>query len=184
MEQLLAAFPDGIKARDAAMWTPLMISVSAGRSVPVQRTLIAASAAAGDLLAANTTGVTSLHLAASKCQPEAANLLIAHAPELVRVRDKQMQQPLHRAAAAGAGEIVRALLEARAPKNASDIAGWTALHHACAEAHGDVAVSLLRAGVDPARVDRDDKTAVQLCPDTRVREYIVRACEQEGIDLR
>lgn len=46
-----------------------------------------------------------------------------------RVKDKRGQLPLHRAAAVGSLPMLKLLLANRCPLNATDIAGYTALHH-------------------------------------------------------
>ena len=45
------------------------------------------------------------------------------------MKDKRGQLPLHRAAAIGSVPMVKLMLENKSPLNASDIAGFTALHH-------------------------------------------------------
>jgi 26S proteasome non-ATPase regulatory subunit 10 len=46
-----------------------------------------------------------------------------------RVKDRRGQLPLHRAAAIGSVPMINVLLGAKSPLNATDIAGYTALHH-------------------------------------------------------
>lgn len=71
---------------------------------------------------------TALHFTASKNNLETARKLIAH-KATARVKDKRGQLPLHRAAAVGSVPMVKLLLENNSPLNATDIAGYTALHH-------------------------------------------------------
>lgn len=96
--------------------------------------------------------------------------------------------------------MVALLLKARSPLNATDGAGYTALHHAVAEGHGDTAVALLRAGAEAGKKDNDGHLALELAPGSdvrlclpgdgvgvanmaQVRKYIERECEREGIEL-
>ena len=64
--------------------------------------------------------------------------------------------------------MVNLLLKARSPLNATDSAGYTALHHAVAEGHGDTAVALLKAGAETDRKDNDGFLALQLAPGSDV----------------
>lgn len=80
---------------------------------------------------------TALHFAASKSNVEVARKFFAqNPPASSRVKDKRGQYPLHRAAAVGSTPMVKLLLENRSPINVTDVAGYTALHHAVAEGHG------------------------------------------------
>lgn len=72
---------------------------------------------------------------------------------------------------------------------------------AIAEGHGDTALVLLKAGAELDKRDRDGKLAIDLAPDAKVKsvvgcdlmrqtltrkqvkQYILRAAEEEGIDL-
>lgn len=53
------------------------------------------------------------------------------------VRDRRGQLPIHRAAAVGSVPMITLLLKHRSPLDAIDSAGYTALHHAIAEGHGE-----------------------------------------------
>lgn len=80
---------------------------------------------------------TALHFVASKNNLEVARKLLDNKPPAsARVKDKRGQYPLHRAAAVGSVAMVNLLLQNRSPLNATDNAGYTALHHAVAEGHG------------------------------------------------
>ena len=54
---------------------------------------------------------------------------------------------------------------------------------AIAEGHGDTAVALLKAGAEFDREDGDGHLAIDLAPDAKVRKYIVKSAEREGIDI-
>jgi 26S proteasome non-ATPase regulatory subunit 10 len=80
---------------------------------------------------------TALHFVASKNNIEVARLLCEAKPAAsARVRDKRGQYPLHRAAAIGSVPMINLLLRNKSPLDATDSAGYTALHHAVAEGNG------------------------------------------------
>lgn len=59
----------------------------------------------------------------------------------------------------------------------------TALHHAIAEGHADAAAVLLKAGAEIDKRDSSGALAIDLAPDAKVRSYILKAAEEEGIEL-
>ena len=65
--------------------------------------------------------------------------------------------------------MVKLLLDNKSPLNATDVAGYTALHHAISEGHGDAALSLLKAGAETYKKDVDGLLALDLAPDAKVR---------------
>lgn len=75
-----------------------------------------------------TPSQTSLHFCASKNNLSTARKLLSHGAS-ARIKDQRGQLPLHRAAAIGSVPFLNLLLEHKSPINASDIAGFTALHH-------------------------------------------------------
>lgn len=94
--------------------------------------------------------------------------LIAHKCS-ARVKDTRGQLPLHRAAAVGSVPILKTLLEeGKSPVNATDGDGFTALHQAISEGHGDAAIHLLKSGADAEKRDGDGRLAIELVPDDKV----------------
>ncbi|KAK5168316.1 putative ankyrin-repeat protein [Saxophila tyrrhenica] len=168
-----------IDARDGAGWTALMMAASLKDGDELVDLLLAKSA---DVSEKTNNGQTALHFAASKQNLDTARKLIAHKAS-ARVKDKRGQLPLHRAAAVGNVPIVKLLLENKSPINATDIDGSTALHHAIAEGHGDTALVLLKAGAETDKRDGSGKLAIELAPDAKIRAYIGRAAEEEGIEM-
>ncbi|KAI1630983.1 ankyrin repeat-containing domain protein [Biscogniauxia mediterranea] len=177
---------------DDSGWTPLMIAASVKDGDAVVDLLLSRGAD------------TALHFVASKNNLDVARKLFdSKPPASARVRDKRGQYPLHRAAAIGSIPMLKLLLENRSPLNATDDAGYTALHHAVAEGHGefaselhivygdshgngnigDAAVALLKAGAESDKRNSDGYLALDLAPDKEVRKYIEREAENEGIDL-
>ncbi|KAG8412438.1 putative ankyrin-repeat protein, variant 2 [Metarhizium acridum] len=127
---------------------------------------------------------TALHFVASKKNMDVARLLLeSKPPASTRFRDRRGQYPIHRAAAVGSVPMVSLLLKNKSPLNPTDNEGYTPLHHAIAEGHGDVAIALLKEGADFTLKNTDDVLALDLAPDKEVRRYIVRAAEREGVDL-
>ncbi|UNI15242.1 putative ankyrin-repeat protein [Purpureocillium takamizusanense] len=114
---------------------------------------------------------TALHFVASKKNMDVARLLLVAAkpPASTRVRDRRGQYAVHRAAAAGSVPMVLLLLRNRSPLNPTDGEGFTPLHHAVAEGHGDVAVALLKEGADFTIRNSADELALDLAPDKEVR---------------
>ncbi|GAB7350853.1 hypothetical protein MBLNU459_g1382t2 [Dothideomycetes sp. NU459] len=168
-----------VDAQDGSGWTCLMIASSLKDGDGLVDLLLAKDADPGML---TTNGQTALHFAASKSNLDTARKLVASKAS-ARVKDKRGVLALHRAAAVGNVPIVKLLLESRSPVNATDVDGCTALHHAVAEGHGDTALVLLKAGAEPDKKDRDGVMAIDLAPDSKVKSYILRAAEEEGIDL-
>lgn len=84
------------------------------------------------------------------------------------MKDKRGQLALHRAAAIGSVPLVKLLLDNKSPLNATDSSGYTALHHAIAEGHGDTAIFIIKAGAETDRKDADGNLAIDLAPDTKV----------------
>lgn len=167
-------------AQDGAGWTCLMMASSLKDGDEMVDYLLNQKSADPSMKTNN--GQTALHFAASKSNLDTAKKLIAKGGS-ARVKDKRGQLPLHRAAAVGNVPIVKLLLENKSPVNATDMDGSTALHHAIAEGHGDTAVELLKAGAEVDKKDGSGKVAIDLAPDAKVRGFIVRAAEEEGIDL-
>ncbi|KAG6033296.1 hypothetical protein E4U41_006944 [Claviceps citrina] len=171
--------------QDDSGWTPLMIAASLPDSEPVLRVLLSKGA---DVNEKTSNGQTALHFVASKKNTDIARLLLdssssSHRPASTQVRDRRGQYPIHRAAAAGSVPMVSLLLQHRSPLNATDQEGYTALHHAIAEGHGDVALALLKQGADFTLRTAQDELPLDLAPDKEVRLYIMRGAEREGIEL-
>ncbi|UKZ52221.1 hypothetical protein TrVGV298_005996 [Trichoderma virens] len=150
--------------QDDSGWTPLMISASVPNSEPILNLLLSRGA---DVNIKNNNGQTALHFVASKKNLDVARLLIdSKPPASTRVRDRRGQYPIHRAAAVGSVPM-----------------GYTPLHHAVAEGHGDTAVALLREEADFTLKTNDGELAIDLAPDKEVRNFIIQGAEREGIQL-
>ncbi|KAG5294742.1 ankyrin repeat protein [Histoplasma ohiense] len=167
---------------DASGWTPLMIAASLKDSEgdPIIELLLRKDA---DINMQSVNGQNALHFATSKVNVSTVRLLLAHNCS-ARLKDNRGQLALHRAAAVGSVPIINMLLqEGKSPLNATDVDGSTALHHAIAEGNGEAALVLLRAGAEVDKRDNDDKLAIELAPDSKVRKYILESAEREGIEL-
>lgn len=164
---------DVLEEEDASGWTPLHIAVSTDNRELVQLLLDAGA----DVDATTGLGTTVLHLAALK--------LHSVLPLVLGTKfrpDNAGYTPLHRAAAAGSQPVVSALVEAKGPLivNKTDKQGWTALHQAMTEGHGDLAVWLLQHGADPLVKSPDGETAYDVAP-PKVREFVMVALSPDPI---
>ena len=166
-------------AQDGAGWTALMIASSLKDADALVDFLFVKGA---EVNTKTNNGQVALHFTASRSNLDIARKLIAH-KATARVKDKRGQLPLHRAAAVGHVPMIKLMLENKSPVNATDMDGSTALHHAIAEGHGDAALVLLKAGAETGKKDSRGALAIDLAPDAKVRGYITRAAEEEGIDL-
>lgn len=149
-----------------------MIAISAGYE-HIYLTLL--SIPSIDISILNRGGQSILHFASSKARIAAVQKIVstAEGKKLLRLKDRQGQLPIHRAAASGSLPITTILLESGSQLSAHDVAGWTALHHACSEGHGDVAVKLIQEGIDVDKLDKDGEVAMKLCPrDGKCENYI------------
>jgi len=111
-------------------------------------------------------GFTALHFAAFFNCPEIARNLIRHGAAVAAVaavaRNSMKVMPLHRAAAAHSGEIVRLLLENGAPPNVPQEGGWVPLHEAARTGDTEMVKVLLQNGADPQLRSNDGKSAAEL----------------------
>ena len=168
-----------VDAQDGAGWTALMMASSL-KDGDAMVDFLFTKGANPDVKTNN--GQAALHFAASKSNLDTIRKLFAHKAS-ARIADKRRQLPLHRAAAVGNVPIIKLLLQNRSPINASDIDGSTALHHAIAEGHGAAAIELLKAGAESDKRDGNGALAISLAPDVKVRSYIERAAEEDGIEI-
>src|SRR5579864_2983543 len=101
--------------------------------------------------ARSADGFTPLHFAAFFGQETAAHLLLENGAQPDAVANNPTKvMPLHSAAAGRNLAIVRDLLEHKAPPNAKQQGGWTALHEAAQSGDKEMIEFLLKHGADPA----------------------------------
>ncbi len=108
-------------------------------------------------------GFTALHFAAFFRHPEIAGDLIRHGADPTAVARNPMKvTPLHSAAAAHCGEIVRLLAQSGAPVNVRQEGGWTPLHEAAQSGDKDMVQTLTEYGADPKVKSDDGRTPGQM----------------------
>lgn len=108
-------------------------------------------------------GFTALHFAAFFNHPEIARALIRHGADVSAVAKNPMKvMPLHSAAAAHSGEIVRLLVENGAPPNVPQEGGWVPLHEAAQIGDKEMVKVLLEYGADPQLRSNDGRTAAEM----------------------
>ena len=108
-------------------------------------------------------GFTALHFAAFFNRPEIAEILLKCKAEPSAVAKNPMKvTPLHSAAAAHSGRIVRLLLENGAAPNARQEGGWTPLHEAAQIGDMEMVKSLLDHGSDPHAKNDDGSTPADM----------------------
>ena len=100
----------------------------------------------------------SLHQAAQDGDLATALRLLADDPYVVKGREEYKLTALHRAAAAGHADLVKALLDHAAQVDARDYGGGTALHAAAAHGQAESAGALLDRGADPSAPDEEGLT--------------------------
>ena len=108
-------------------------------------------------------GFTALHFAAFFNRPAIARALIRHGADVAAVARNPMKvMPLHSAAAAHSGEIVRLLVENGAPPNVPQEGGWVPLHEAAQIGDKEMVKVLLQHGADAQLRSNDGRTAAKM----------------------
>lgn len=158
--------------KDKAGWTPFHIACAVGNMNIVIE--LCNRRLKPDMNLSTVQGITALHLAVSKKHMEVCKFLVDNGAS-VRIKDKKLQIPLHRAAAAGSMGLIELLCKAQSPINVQDYQGWTPLFHALAEGHGDVAVLLVNQYyADDQLEDHDGKKALDVALDDKVRKHYIQ----------
>jgi ankyrin repeat protein len=104
----------------------------------------------------------SLHKAAEDGDLATALQLLGDDPYLVKSREEYRLTALHRAAAAGHADLVKALLDRSAQVDAKDYGGGGALHAAAARGQVEAAAALLDRRAEPSAPDEDGVTPLHL----------------------
>ncbi len=160
VQDLLAAEPD-LDVFDACC---------VGRTARVAQLLDADPAL---LNAYNSDGFFPLGLAAFFGHPETVKLLVSRGADLAQAARNPMKiQPLHAGAASKNAEVVRLLVAAGAPVNATQEGGWTPLHAAAKDGNIEMARALLAKGADPKQPNDKGVSAIGLAADSGNMEML------------
>ncbi|XP_076069583.1 ankyrin repeat domain-containing protein 49 [Oratosquilla oratoria] len=89
---------------------------------------------------------TEILWASEKGKESLVQSILAKNPHLVQTKDIDGYTPLHRAAYNNHPNVVKLLLEAKAPIDACTVDGWTPLHSACRWNNYQCATILIQAG--------------------------------------
>ncbi|KAI5952557.1 NAS6 [Candida jiufengensis] len=155
---------------DLSGWSPLHIASSIGNIEILN--LFMHMNNPPDINSKTDLGTTPLHLAISKNHLNYVRTLINEFNANCKTKDKKGYTPLIRASSIGSIPIIQELLQKKVPVNAKDNDGWTSLHHALAEGHGDVAVYLVeKGGADPNILNNEDLKPIQVSVDEKVGRY-------------
>jgi len=137
--------------------TPLMFAAISGNVIIINQLLELDV----EVNLRGSNGWGALMIAAAKGH-EDATIVLLNAGADVNTRDVYHWTPLHRAAYENRIEIVKILLKhAEILPDAIDDQGATALHHAAAQGHSEVAIALLEQGAKSDKMDGEGRTPAQ-----------------------
>ncbi|MBI2213292.1 MAG: ankyrin repeat domain-containing protein [Acidobacteria bacterium] len=167
-QQLDALIKNGAKvnARDDDGWSALMLAAFNGQHQCV-KSLIAAKA---DVSAKTEDGWDGALLALSEGRGSVARVIV-EAGAAVPKDGPGRTAPLIHAVYGGDLEAVRLVLESSPDLTARDSDGWSALEIAANNDYPQIVMELLRAGIDAALKDKEEKTALD------------RAIESENVEI-
>jgi ankyrin repeat protein len=144
-----------VNLADKDGWTALMFAAREGTLAAARAITRSPRQSSLDALAKETS---ALSLAVGRGRHELVRVLIAAGPG---VRKPEIGgRALQVAAEEGHVEIVRTLMEARAPLGFSGWDNEPPLHAAAARGHAPVVEALIEAGVEPDQADRGGQTAL------------------------
>ena len=108
----------------------------------------------------DTTGLTPLHLAASKGYADIVLILLNYRAQVNTPSTRGGNTPLHFAAAGNHHQVVQLLIEQGAEVNQQNLKGMTSLMYAANRGYLKTAETLVEHGADPGIVDNDGNTAL------------------------
>ncbi len=157
-----------VNDRDGDGWTPLMLAAYNGQSFVVNALLEAKA----DFKVKDSKGVwDALMIALSEGRGSVAEKLI-EAGATIPAAPVSDLAPLVHTVYGGDLQSVRLVLATKPDLGARDKDGWSALELAAYNNHPQIAMELLRAGIDPALKDKEGKTAVDRAQQNKNAEIV------------
>jgi ankyrin repeat protein len=145
-----------VNAREEDGWTPLMLAAYNGQTSAVDALL----AAKADFKIKSTDGIwDALILALAEGRGGAAEKLV-QAGAVIPTGPVNDLTPLIHATFGGDLQSVRLVLATKPDLTVRDADGWSALEIAAYNGYPQIAMELLRAGIDPTLKDKEGKTAL------------------------
>eukprot|EP00158_Paraphelidium_tribonemae_P009015 Partr_v1_DN28748_c5_g1_i5_m61982 putative Proteasome (Prosome, macropain) 26S subunit, non-ATPase, 10 len=172
VEYLVGELKADVNVADEDGWTPLLIASSIGASA-IAAVLLEGGA---NVDTQNDSGNVGLHYCASKNHLECSKILLKYGANC-SILNKLGQSIVHRACSKGNIQFMRDLEKARPSEYSGLVAvrdkfGNNALHLACEEDLGDMAVFLLQANGDMWHVEnKEGRKPLDLCS-APVRKFI------------
>ena len=166
--QLLIARGAKINERDSDGWTPLMLAAYNGQTSAADLLLKAKA----DFKVKDSKGVwDALMIALSEGRGGVAEKLI-EAGAVIPTGPVSNLTPLIHAVYGGDLESVRLILATKPDLGARDKDGWSALELAAYNGYPQIAMELLRAGIDPDLKDKEGKTALDRAQENKSTEIV------------
>nr|CAD2207414.1 unnamed protein product [Meloidogyne enterolobii] len=180
--------PSMVYVVDDDNWTILMMAASAGQ-LEIVRLLLSYSKN-DDFLKSfplrhinqkNSSGLSALHYACSKDHLQIVQELLEKGAD-INAQDDRGATPLHRAASKGNKRIVNFLLNYKnqIQVNLVNREGDTPLHLACEDGQFEVATLLANYGANINKMNREEKTPLDLVKDAQVKQKLIEAARSSG----
>ncbi|KAM6224332.1 ankyrin repeat domain-containing protein 31 [Rhynchocyon petersi] len=116
-------------------------------------------------------GESRLHLAAKRGNVSEVKALLDSRAQ-VNLKDNAGWTPLHEASSEGSNDVIVELLKSGADINSENLDGILPLHDAATKNHLKVAETLLQHGANPNQKDQNQKTALDVAVDEKMKELL------------